>query len=483
MGACQSVSWRFVRAVKQQGFAPPEVANAAYMSVVELGTITASSVLFAVSLVHKDSLASHSCLSLDMFRPLPIYIGMRYVRAKRRNHFVSFISLTSMVGLALGVLVMIVVLSVMNGFDREMRDRVLGMIPHATVESYLPINDWRTIADQARKNPQVAAVAPFTQLQGMLTQDKAVQTVLLNAIDPDEEPKVSIISDFMREGKLTDLKPGGFGVIIGTLAAQKLGVKVGDKVTYIAPEVAVTPAGMFPRMKRLTVVGIFSVGAGELDGSVGLIHVEDAARLQRWQPSQVQGIRLKLHDLFKAPQVSWDIVRSLASDNEDFYARDWTRTHGNLYQAIGMEKTMIGLLLLLIVAVAAFNIISTLVMVVTDKTSDIAILRTLGATPRQIMFVFMVQGTFIGVIGTLLGCALGVVAALNVSGFIAWLERTTGHQFLNAQVYFINYLPSQLQLNDVLWVCGASLLLSFLATLYPSWSAARTQPAEALRYE
>ena len=416
-----------------------------------------------------------------MFRPLPIYLGLRYVRAKRRNHFVSFISLTSMIGLALGVVVMIVVLSVMNGFDREMRDRVLGMIPHATVESYQPVNDWRSVRELALQNSQVAAVAPFTQLQGMLAHDKAVQTVLLNAIDPAEEPKVSIIPSFMREGRLDDLKSGEFGIIIGSLAAEKLGVKVGDKLTYIAPEVAVTPAGMFPRMKRFTVVGIFSVGAGELDGSVGLIDIEDAARLQRWPANAVQGVRLKLHDLFQAPDVSWNIARQLPGN--DWYARDWTRTHGNLYQAIGMEKTMIGLLLLLIVAVAAFNIVSTLVMVVTDKKSDIAILRTLGATPRQIMAVFMVQGTFIGVIGTAIGCLLGVLAALNVSAALAWVQRVTGHQFLNAEVYFIDYLPAQLQLHDVLLVCGASFALSFLATLYPSWSAARTQPAEALRYE
>ncbi|MFT0181457.1 MULTISPECIES: lipoprotein-releasing ABC transporter permease subunit [Pseudomonas] len=416
-----------------------------------------------------------------MFRPLPIYLGLRYVRAKRRNHFVSFISLTSMIGLALGVVVMIVVLSVMNGFDREMRDRVLGMIPHATVESYQPVTDWRSVRELALQNSQVAAVAPFTQLQGMLAHDKAVQTVLLNAIDPAEESKVSIIASFMREGRLDDLKPGEFGIIIGSLAAEKLGVKIGDKLTYIAPEVAVTPAGMFPRMKRFTVVGIFSVGAGELDGSVGLIDIEDAARLQRWPVNAVQGVRLKLHDLFQAPDVSWNIARQLPGN--DWYARDWTRTHGNLYQAIGMEKTMIGLLLLLIVAVAAFNIVSTLVMVVTDKKSDIAILRTLGATPRQIMAVFMVQGTFIGVIGTAIGCLLGVLAALNVSAALAWVQQVTGHQFLNAEVYFIDYLPAQLQLHDVLLVCGASFALSFLATLYPSWSAARTQPAEALRYE
>ncbi|SQK95278.1 LolC/E family lipoprotein releasing system, transmembrane protein [Pseudomonas aeruginosa] len=329
-----------------------------------------------------------------MFRPLSVFIGTRYTRAKRRSHFVSFISLTSMIGLALGVLVMIVVLSVMNGFDREMRTRILGMVPQATVESYQPIDDWRVLAEKVKAHEHVTAVAPFTQMQGMLSANGAVQTVMVDAVDPLEEAKVSIIPDFFKQGSLAELKAGGFGIVIGQLAAQKLGVGIGDKVTLILPEVAVTPAGVFPRMKRFTVVGTFRVGAGELDGGLSLIHLEDAARLQRWKTNQVQGLRLKLDDLFQAPRVAWEIARTL-TDN-DFYARDWTRSHGNLYQAIRMEKTMIGLLLLLIVAVAAFNIISTLVMVVTDKKSDIAILRTLGATPGQIMATFMVQGTVIG---------------------------------------------------------------------------------------
>ena len=416
-----------------------------------------------------------------MFRPLPIYLGLRYVRAKRRNHFVSFISLTSMIGLALGVVVMIVVLSVMNGFDREMRDRVLGMIPHATVESYQPVNDWRSVRELALQNSQVAAVAPFTQLQGMLAHDKAVQTVLLNAIDPAEEPKVSIIPSFMREGRLDDLKPGEFGIIIGSLAAEKLGVKVGDKLTYIAPEVAVTPAGMFPRMKRFTVVGIFSVGAGELDGSVGLIDIEDAARLQRWPANAVQGVRLKLHDLFQAPDVSWNIARQLPGN--DWYARDWTRTHGNLYQAIGMEKTMIGLLLLLIVAVAAFNIVSTLVMVVTDKKSDIAILRTLGASPKSIMGVFVVQGAMVGVIGTLGGLALGLLVAFNIDVIVPFIERLLHTSFLPQDIYLISRMPSDPQRGDIMPITIISLVLAFAATLYPSWRASRVNPAEALRYE
>lgn len=416
-----------------------------------------------------------------MFRPLSVFIGARYTRAKRRSHFVSFISLTSMIGLALGVLLMILVLSVMNGFDREMRARVLGMVPHATVESPTPIGDWRALADQVRRQPQVVAVAPFTQIQGLLTNEGQVQKVLINAVDPAEEPKVSIIGDFFREGGLEALEEGGFRILLGDRAAARLGVGVGDKVTFVAPEASVTPAGIFPRLKRFTVAGIFHVGAGEIDGHVALANLHDVARLQRWQPGQVQGLRLKFDDLFQAPRIAWELAQRLGG--QDFYARDWTRSHGNLYQAIRMEKTMIGLLLLLIVAVAAFNIISTLVMVVTDKKGDIAILRTLGATPGQIMRIFMVQGTVIGVVGTLLGGALGILAALNVSDWIAGLERLLGIQFLNADVYFIDYLPSQVQSEDVILVCAAALILSFLATLYPAWRAARTQPAEALRYE
>lgn len=414
-----------------------------------------------------------------MFRPLPFFVGLRYTRAKRRNHFISFISLISMLGLTLGVMVMILVLSVMNGFDRELRTRILGMVPHATINGYQPIDDWQSLAETLLEHPRVEGAAPFVQLQGMLTHDGSVAPVLVNGIIPEAESNVSIIENHMQAGALGDLVDGEFGIIIGELTANRFGVAPGDKLTFVLPEASVTPAGVFPRLKRFEVKGIFKVGA-ELDGSLALIHANDAARLARWTPGQVQGVRIRLDDLFQAPRVSWDLVASLPGD---YYAQDWTRSHGNLFAAIRMEKTMIGLLLLLIVAVAAFNIISTLVMVVTDKKSDIAILRTLGASPMTIMGIFMVQGSVIGVVGTLAGLVLGVLAALNISTLVAGLERLLGMQFLSSDVYFINYLPSELIWTDVVLICGTALGMSFAATLYPAWRASRTEPAEALRYD
>lgn len=414
-----------------------------------------------------------------MFRPLPFFVGLRYTRAKRRNHFISFISLISMLGLTLGVLVMILVLSVMNGFDRELRTRILGMVPHASINGYEPIDDWRGLAEQLEDHPQVVAAAPFIQMQGMLTHNGSVAPVLASGIDPEAEGRVSIIGEHMQAGSLTDLQEGEFGIIIGELIAKRFSVQPGDKLTFVMPEASVTPAGVFPRLKRFHVVGIFKVGA-ELDGSLAMVHVVDAARLSRWQPGQVQGVRLQLDDLFQAPRVAWDLVSTLPGS---YYAQDWTRSHGNLFAAIRMEKTMIGLLLMLIIAVAAFNIISTLVMVVTDKKADIAILRTLGASPGMIMGIFMVQGSVIGVVGTLTGGVLGVLAALNVSTMVAGLERLLGTQFLSSDVYFISYLPSQLIWTDVLTICATALGMSFLATLYPAWRASRTEPAEALRYD
>lgn len=414
-----------------------------------------------------------------MFRPLSLFIGTRYTRAKRRNHFISFISLTSMIGLALGVLAMIVVLSVMNGFQKEMSSRILGMVPHAMLYGAEPVADWHALAEKAMSNPQVKAAAPYAELEGMLSHRGTMQPIQIHGIDPAEEAKVSILPNHIRQGSLNNLQPGEFGVVIGDITARRFGLQVGDKLTLIIPELSNAPGGVTPRMQRLNVAAIFKVGA-ELDSSLALINVADAATLQRLPDGTVPGIRLALKDLYQAPQVSKALVAELGSD---YRADDWTHTQGSLFSAMKMEKTMIGLLLLLIVAVAAFNIIATLIMVVSDKGGDIAILRTLGATPRQIMAIFMVQGTVIGVVGTLIGGVLGVLAALNVSALVAWLESFAGERVLSSDVYFINSLPSDLQWLDVALICSAALILSFLATLYPSWRAAQVQPAEALRYE
>ncbi|MCW3150250.1 lipoprotein-releasing ABC transporter permease subunit [Stutzerimonas stutzeri] len=414
-----------------------------------------------------------------MFRPLSVYIGSRYTRAKRRNHFISFISLTSLIGLALGVLAMILVLSVMNGFQREMSSRILGMVPHATVFGTQPLDDWRALRQRLQIHPEVLAGAPLTQLEGMLSYKGSMQPIQVNGIEPQAEAGVSIAATRMVAGRLDDLKPGEFGVIIGMITARRFGLSVGDKLTLIVPEVSSTPGGITPRMQRLNVVGVFKVGA-DLDGSLAMIHRSDAAQIQRWQPEQVQGVRVKLVDLYRAPQVAEQLLASLG---DAYRAEDWSHTQGSLFSAMKMEKTMIGVLLMLIVAVAAFNIIATLIMVVADKRADIAILRTLGATPRQIMAIFMVQGSLIGFSGTLIGIVLGVLGALNVSGLVGWLERVTGQHIFSSDVYFISTLPSELRWEDVAIVALVTLSLSFLATLYPAWRAAQTQPAEALRYE
>ena len=414
-----------------------------------------------------------------MFRPLSIFVGLRYTRAKRRRNFISFISMTSMIGLALGVLAMIVVLSVMNGFQREMSSRILGMVPHAMIQGVKPLDDWRPVAAAAMKNPEVLAAVPFTELDGMLSYKGMMQPIQISGVDPAREGEVSIVADHIVQGRLDDLKPGEFGVVVGEITARRFRLNVGDKITLIVPEVSTAPGGITPRMQRLNVVGVFKVGA-ELDGSMGLINAADAAEMQRWQPGQVQSVRLKLKDLYTAPEVSAAIVRDLGAG---YKADDWTHTQGSLFSAMKMEKTMIGLLLLMIVAVAAFNIIATLIMVVNDKGADIAILRTIGATPRQIMGIFMVQGTVIGVAGTVIGGVLGVIAAINVSAIVGWVERISGQHIFTSDVYFISNLPSELQAGDVMLICGAGLVLSFLATIYPAYRASQIEPAHALRYE
>lgn len=410
---------------------------------------------------------------------LPVKIGLRYARAKRANHFISFISFSSIAGIALGVAVLITVLSVMNGFDRELRQRILGMVPHATVWGDPTLADWQQMADQVATMPGVKAVAPHIQAQVMFQSDRGVHGALLNGINPELESTVSILPNHMTSGSIESLKSGEFGIVLGEQLARMLGVRIGDKVTALMPKANVSIAGITPTLKRFTLVGTFKVGA-ELDSSLAYINIQDAARLKRYASDDVEALRIAFDDLFDAPSLIWDIARAIPGQNK---VSDWTRTHGNLFQAIKMEKTMIGLLLLLIIAVAAFNIVSTLVMVVTDKRNDIAILRTMGLTSTQVIWVFVVQGIFIGLLGTLIGLALGVAAALNVSDFIAWLEGFLGIQFLSGDVYFINYLPSELDWQDVRFIVSAAFVMTVLATLYPAWQASKVDPAEALRYE
>ncbi len=415
-----------------------------------------------------------------MFRPLPLYIGLRYTRAKRRNHFISFISLISMFGIALGVMALITVLSVMNGFEQELRTRILGMTAHATINGYLrPLTEWREAQAYALKNPEVVAAAPFIQQEGMLTLGQQVSGTVLRGILPEEERQVADIHEKMRTGSLEALKPGEFGIILGIDLARRLGASMGDKVTVVTPTANVTPAGILPRLKRFTVVGVFEAGMYEYDSALALIHLADAQVLFRMGEG-VTGVRLKLNDLFRAPFVSRQLAQGL---NDVFLVSDWTMQHANFFRAVRTEKTVMFVILTLIVAVAAFNIVSTLVMTVTDKESDIAILRTLGATPATIMRIFMVQGTLIGFIGTLLGVVGGVALALNVNGIVSTIEQLFHVQFMPANVYYINELPSQLELFDVLRIGGVAFVISMLATLYPAWRASRTQPAEALRYE
>ena len=409
-----------------------------------------------------------------------LLIGLRYTHAKRRNHFISFISIVSMAGIALGVMALIVVLSVMNGFQEELRARILGVAAHLEVTGPGDrLADWRALLAQTRQNKSVQAGAPYVNTQGMLANGDKVRGVIIRGIEPALENRVADFSQHMKAGRLDDLKPGGFGILLGAELARALGVYPGDKVVLLTPQGNITPAGVMPRVKQFTVAGIFEAGMFEYDSGLALIDLRDAQKLLRLG-DDVSGVRLKLDDMLRAPFVTRELARSLAGD---FYLTDWTQSHANFFRAVAIEKRMMFLILLLIVAVAAFNIVSTLVMAVTDKQADIAILRTLGARPGSIMKIFVVQGAFIGVFGTLLGLASGVALALNLETVVPVIERIAGVDLFPADVYYISKLPSKLVWGDVAVITGVSLLISFVATLYPSWRASRIQPAEALRYE
>lgn len=412
--------------------------------------------------------------------PYELWIGLRYTRAKRRNHFISFISLIAMAGIALGVMALIVVLSVMNGFQEELRSRILGVAAHMEITGPQEmLLDWPALDVQVAQHPEVLATAPYVHAQGLLAYGAHSRGALIRGVLPEREGRVSDLSAAMKAGRLTDLKPGKFNIILGLALAQSLGVAPGDKITVIIPQGSFTPAGLVPRLKQFNVVGVFEAGMYEYDSSLALIHLADAQKLYRMGEA-VTGLRVRLADMDRAPFVTRDLARSLQGD---YFLSDWTMSHANFFRAVAIEKRMMALILTLIVAVAAFNIVSTLVMAVTDKQADIAILRTLGASPASIMQIFMAQGSLIGVVGTLLGVAGGIALALNVKTIVPLIERSLGMDLFPADVYLISELPSKLVWTDVAWTAGVALLLSFLATLYPSWRAARVQPAEALRYE
>ena len=409
-----------------------------------------------------------------------LLVGLRYTRAKRRNHFISFISAISMAGIALGVAALIVVLSVMNGFQKELRTRILGVASHVQISGASDkLADWQAVAKIAAQDPRVVGSAPFVNAQAMLVAGQAVRGSVVQGILPERQEQVADIGSHMRAGKLEALKPGEFGIVLGSELARALGVLVGDKVALIAPQGLVTPAGVIPRLKQFTVVGVFEIGMFEYDSGLALIHMQDAQKLYQMGDA-VSGVRLKLADLFTARTVARDLMARFPSD---LYATDWTRSHANFFRAVEIEKRVMFIILLLIVAVAAFNIVSSLFMAVKDKQSDIAILRTLGAAPGSIMQIFMVQGALIGVIGTLSGVVLGLLVGFNVDTVVPAIEHLVGFKFLAKDVYYISELPSDVQLGDVLTIGVVSLVLSFVATLYPSWRASRTNPAEALRYE
>ena len=415
---------------------------------------------------------------MTMYNSFETMIGLRYVRARRRNHFISFISMSSMIGVALGVMALITVISVMNGFEKELKDRILGMASHAVIEELNGLKDWQLVINNIKDHPEIVGAAPYFHAEGMLTKDKIVNGVIIRGILPHEEKNVAIVAEKMIEGDLNDLKSTEFNIVLGSELARKLNLKIGDKVTLVAPQVNFTPAGILPRLKRFTLIGIFEVGMHEFDSGLALIHMNDALRLFR--KSNPTGIRLKTNNILKAPTISREIASQLSSK---YWVIDWTQRHSNFFRALKTEKTVMFVILTLIVAVAAFNIISTLVMAVSDKQSDIAVLRTLGASPKSILKIFIIQGTIIGAIGILLGVIGGVWLATNIETLVPALENILGYKFLSPDVYYISDLPSDMHWSDVILISVVSFVLCLLATIYPAFRAANTLPAEALRYE
>lgn len=415
-----------------------------------------------------------------MFKPPELFIGLRYTRSQRRSQFISFISLASLIGITLGVITLITILSVMNGFEKELRSRILGMVAHVTIsDESNALKDWQNVTTTLSDNKSVLGSAPFIEKQVMVSSESGVHGVLIQGIDPALQPQVSDLNDKMLDGTFTSLESRRYNIAIGIELANTLNVTIGDKITVISPQAQVTPAGLIPRMKRFTISAIYQVGLPEYDGSSAFIHLEDASRLFRMK-KRVSGVRLKLDNLFQAPETADKLQQANAGN---YKVTDWTREHGSFYQAARTEKIMMFILLVLIVGIAVTNLVSSLEMMVNDKRSDIAILRTMGMTPKHITRIFMFQGSLVGVLGTALGVALGVALAMNLESIIPGIENLMGRKIFPPDVFYISEIPSDLQSGDVWMVAIMSLLISIIATRGPAIRASRIQPAEALRYE
>jgi lipoprotein-releasing system permease protein len=414
-----------------------------------------------------------------MYKPLALFIGLRYTRSRKKNHFVSFISLSSMLGIGLGVMVLITVLSVMNGFDQEIHNRFFGMAPEITITGQDDkLSDWQGLEQQIKAVPGIKAIAPFVGGQGLLTHEGQVLPIILTGIDTQVEDSVTHLSQKLVAGSMSNLEH--FGILLGKTLADNLGVMLGDKVTIMIPQATVTPAGMIPRFKRFTVVGIFSAGTGfNFDTKLAFTNIQDAQKLMQMN-ADVSGIKMKIDNVYQAPELS---ARLSALLGEEYQVGNWTQQFGAFFEAIKMEKTMMFLILMLIIAVAAFNLVSSLVMVVNDKQAEIAILRTIGATPKTILRIFMVQGMMVGIVGTVFGLIAGLILAENATAIVNWLQGVFHVKVLSSSIYFVDYLPSKILWSDLWQVCVMALLMSFAATIYPAWRASKTLIAEALHYE
>ena len=415
-----------------------------------------------------------------MYQPYEYFLGFRYTRSRHKDHFISFISFASMVGIMIGVMALIVVLSVMNGFHKEIRERILGMVSHATITATEGgLTDWNEAMRLARKHPDVVAAAPYVESQVMLVNGQLVSGAMMRGIDPQQESAVANVGEQMNSGALDELQPWSFNIVLGVELARNLGVGVGDKVTVVTPHALITPVGTMPRLKRFDVTGIFEVGMGDFDSGVALVNMRDAAKLNRLGDA-VTGVRLKVNDLYDAQRISYELASSM---QDYYYVRDWSSYRRNFFEALATEKRMMGFILFLIVLVAAFSVIIAMIMVVTEKQSDIAILRTLGASSGSIMKIFLVQGTTIGTLGVLLGVLSGILLAINVETIVTALESALGFQAINPDLYYISRLPSDVHWQDVAVIAAVAFVITILFALFPAWRASQVQPAEALRYE